>query len=89
MPILTRRLRFRRDHRWTPKHLSAYVDDELVTGARARLQRHVAECPECRGVLRSLERMLVRLGQMPSPAVSEAPDLVSSIRERLRETHRD
>lgn len=69
--------------------MSAYLDDELVTGARARLQRHVDECPECRGVLRSLARMLLRLHRVPSPAVSEAPELVSSIRARVHETPRD
>ena len=89
MPAFIRRLRFRRDHRWTPKHMSAYVDGELVAGARSRLQRHVDECPECRGVLRSLERMLLRLHRAPAPAATEAPDLVAGIRERLRETRVD
>ncbi|MDQ6776974.1 MAG: anti-sigma factor [Actinomycetota bacterium] len=86
MSILTERLRFRRDHRWTPQHVSPYLDDELARRARARLQRHVAECPECRGVLRSLERMLLRLGGVPSPAASEAPDLAERIRARLRDS---
>ena len=65
------------------------VDDELATGARARLQRHLAECPECRGVLRSLERMLVRLSGVPWPAGSEAPDLAERIRARLRDSRVD
>ncbi len=89
MPSLTDRLRFRRDHRWTPKHVSPYLDDELAIGARARLQRHVAACPECRGVLWSLERMLLRLSGMPSPAATEAPDLAERIRGRLRDSRVD
>jgi anti-sigma factor RsiW len=89
MPTLRRRLGFRRDHRWTLKHMSAYLDEDLVARGRVRLQRHLDECPECRGVLRSLERMLVRLRRAPSPAISEAPDLVSIIRKRLHEEHVD
>ncbi len=89
MATLTERLRFWRDHRWTPLHVSPYLDGELATGARARLQRHAAECPECRGVLRSLERMLLRLSGVPSPAASEAPDLAARVRARLHETHGD
>ncbi len=89
MPRLSRGLRFLRDHRWTPKHVSAYVDGELTAAARDRLQRHVNECPECRGLLHSLERMLLRLSRMPAPVVREAPDLVSSIRTRIREPRDD
>jgi anti-sigma factor RsiW len=89
MSLLTERVRFRRDHRWTPRHVSPYLDDELASGARARLQRHVAECPECRGVLRSLERMLLRLSGMPSPAANEAPDLADRIQARLRDSQVD
>ncbi len=89
MSLLTERLRFRRDHRWTPKHVSPYLDDDLATGARARLQRHVAECPECQGVLRSLERMLLRLSGVPSPAAGEAADLAEGVRVRLRDSRVD
>lgn len=89
MSTLTRRLRFQRDHRWTPQQMSPYLDDELAIGARARLQRHVAECPECQGVLRSLERMLLRLSGVPSPAASEAPDLAKRIRVRLLDSRVD
>lgn len=89
MSILIERLRFRRDHRWTPDHISPYLEGDLATRARSRLQRHVAKCPECRGLLHSLERMLLRLSGAPSPAAREAPDLAARIRSRLNDIRTD
>jgi len=54
MSSLWHELRFRRDHRWTPPHMSAYLDSDLRMQARARLEHHTAECPECRSVLGEL-----------------------------------
>ena len=85
MSAVTQGLRFRYDHRWTPGRLSPYLDEDLRSGARRRLERHVAQCPECRGMLRSLERMLLRLGQVPSPTGAEAPGLAARVRARLDE----
>jgi anti-sigma factor RsiW len=77
-------LRFARDHRWTPRHLSAYLDGELAARARARLDRHVAECSECRGVLHSLRRMLDRLQWLPPPREHAAPEQTAlAVRARL------
>jgi anti-sigma factor RsiW len=84
MTRLLQRLRFWRDHRWTPGHLSAYVDSDLVAHAAARVQRHVRECPECREALRTLERMLGRLRRLPPVADTETPDIASAVRRRLR-----
>ena len=79
------RMRFRRDHRWTPAHLSAYVEGDLVARSAMRIQRHVRECPECRGALRSLERMLGLLRAAPPVSDSEKPDIASAVRRRLRD----
>jgi len=80
------RIRFRRDHRWTPRHLSAYLDGELVERSRARIQRHVRDCPECHGTLRSLDRMLGLLQRLPPVGSTENPDIASAVRRRLHDS---
>ena len=85
MPLL-RQLRFRRDHRWTPAQLSAFLDDELGAPARRRVVRHTRDCPECRGVLRSLRRLLDALGSRPAPE-PVAERLVLRFREALAREH--
>lgn len=85
MTRLLQRMRFWRDHRWTPGHLSAYVDGDLVANAAARIQHHVRDCPECREALRTLERMLGRLRRLPPVAHAEQPDIATAVRRRLRD----
>ena len=88
MSKLLHRARFKRDHRWAPDHMSAYLDDELASRLRARLERHTGECAECRGVLHSLRRMLGRLHGLPSASAKrEAPDIAAAVRARLHEPH--
>lgn len=75
-------LRFRRDHRWTPGQLSAYLDDGLSPRARARVVRHTDECPECHGLLHGLRRLVGALGATrPTEPVAER--LVAALRESL------
>lgn len=84
MSSFLHRARFRRDHRWAPGHMSAYLDGDLASRPRLRLERHTGECAECRGVLYSLRRMLERLRGLPvNPR--EAPDIASAVRRRLRD----
>jgi anti-sigma factor RsiW len=78
-----RKLRFRRDHRWTPTQLSAYLDDELGAHARRRVVRHAADCPECGGLLDSLRRLLGALASAPPPE-PVAERLVARFRESLQ-----
>jgi anti-sigma factor RsiW len=86
MSRLTHDLRFRRDHRWTPRHMSAYLDSELPAGARVRLERHTAQCPECRSVLGDLTRMLELIQNAVSPApVAGVPAIASAVMRRLHE----
>ena len=80
-----RQMRFRRDHRWTPGHLSAYLEGDLVARSAARVRRHVRECPECRAALRSLERMLGLLRRAPPVSETERPDIAAGVRRRLRD----
>jgi anti-sigma factor RsiW len=88
MSSILHRARFMRDHRWAPGHMSGYLDGELASRARARMQRHTGECPECRGVLHSLRRLLARLrGLPPARRAGEAPDIAAAVRARLHEPH--
>jgi anti-sigma factor RsiW len=80
------RMRFRRDHRWAPHRMSAYLDGELAARGRRRLERHVRDCPECRGVLGALRRMLALLKSRPHASSAEdVPDIASAVLARLHD----
>ena len=83
MNVVWYRVRFARDHRWATGHMSDYLDDELASAGRTRMERHSDECPECRAVLRSLGRMLAILHRLPPS--NEAPDLTTAVRRQLHE----
>jgi anti-sigma factor RsiW len=83
MNPLWHELRFRRDHRWTPPHMSAYLDSDLSASARARVERHTAECRQCRGVLDDLRRMLALLHS--SPPLADVPAIAGAVLGRLHE----
>jgi predicted anti-sigma-YlaC factor YlaD len=83
MTTLPHRARVRLEHRWAPGHMSAYLDAELASRARARLRHHLEECAECRAILDSLRRMLGLLKRVPAPAFEETPDIASAVRRRL------
>jgi anti-sigma factor RsiW len=86
MTNFLRAMRFRRDHRWAPDQMSPYLDGELRSRSRSRLERHTTECPECRGVLHTLRRMLQRLQHVaPVSSYEATPDIASAVRRRLRE----
>jgi anti-sigma factor RsiW len=90
MSTVLHRARFRRDHRWTPGHMSAYVEGDLSHRARHRLQRHIQECPECRRILLGLQRMLDRMRAAPRMAAAEeTPDITSAVRRRLHERRQE
>ncbi|MHB8690013.1 MAG: anti-sigma factor family protein [Solirubrobacteraceae bacterium] len=86
MSPLRHELRFRRDHRWTPAHMSAYLDSDLSAVERARLARHTSDCPECRSVIEDLRRMIALLQSAPAPEpVADAPAIASAVLRRLHE----
>jgi anti-sigma factor RsiW len=78
---LLERRRFMREHGWTQARLSDYLDDELSTDERRRVESHVDLCPECRRVLRTLRRTLEGLMSLKvTPPHEVAPGVI----ERLR-----
>lgn len=80
------RLRFWRDHRWAPSHMSAYLDGELAQGRRARMERHTVQCHECRRLLEGLRRLLGALQRLPPPNNGiGSVELADSVRQRLSE----
>jgi anti-sigma factor RsiW len=63
--------------------LSAYLDDELDAAARERVEAHLATCPECRGTLEDLQRLVRRAGTLDDRP--PARDLWAGIAERIGE----
>jgi len=67
--------------------MSAYLDSDLSAGARARLEHHAAECPECRLVLAELRYMLVLLHrQTRSEPAADRPAIATAVLRRLHES---
>ena len=65
--------------------MSEYLDDDLGSGGRERMERHVSQCHDCRTVLGELRLMIERLGRLPSPAGGGAVRITAAVRVRLRE----
>jgi len=75
---------FRRDHRWAPRRMSDYLDGELPPAARARMERHLAECAKCRRLLAGLRRTIDGLGRLPAPRPgADAVQIADAVRARL------
>lgn len=73
--------RFMRDHRWTGERMSDYLDGELREAERARIERHVHWCPECRRALETLRRTLTALMALrATPSESIAPAVIDRLR---------
>jgi len=58
-----------REHRWTWKSLSAYMDGELPASEAARVEKHLRECRQCQQELDSLCRLTDLMRQVPTKAV--------------------
>jgi anti-sigma factor RsiW len=84
MSELLARARFRRDHRWAPRHMSDYLDGDLAAHGRRRIESHLADCRECRRLLAGLGRLLDALHRLPVPA-GDPVAIVASVRNRLQE----
>lgn len=76
--------RFMRDHMWTRKHLSEYLDEELDTRERERVERHAHMCPACHRLLATLRKTLEglhALGGQPLPAEGVADSVIARLRD--------
>jgi anti-sigma factor RsiW len=81
-----RRLRFWRDHRWAPDHMSAYLDGELPASARVRMERHVRACRQCREVVGGLTMVIDGLHRLPAPTDGGgAAHIAAAVQARLGE----
>jgi anti-sigma factor RsiW len=68
--------------------MSEYLDGDLASSGRERVERHVGECHDCRTVLGELRLMIERLGRLPSPDAGGAVRITAAVRLRLREPPR-
>ena len=71
----------RDDHEWSQRHLSHYVEGDLRTRARRRLDRHAAECPECNRGLRAIKALLSLIPGIDGRSEIRAP---GSVFDRVR-----
>ena len=82
------RARFERDHHWAPKRMSGYLDGDLAARARARarLERHLGECHDCRRLLAGLRVVVEGLHRLPAPSGgADAVQIAAAVRVRLNE----
>jgi anti-sigma factor RsiW len=73
--------RTRLDHRFARRRASDYIDGELRTRQRRRLEAHAAVCPECARMVRTLLALVRRLPALCGPG---APSVAAVVIERLR-----
>jgi hypothetical protein len=80
---LVRRMRDRRDHGWSQRHMSDYLDGDLSSRGQRRLEVHARLCPDCGRLRRTLTVLvweLRELGRRRPPGTTVAADVI----ERLR-----
>lgn len=84
MSSLLRQAGFALDHRWAPGHMSDYLDGELAPRGGARMERHIAQCEECRRVLVGLRQMLEVLPRLSGAGgMADAVEIAAAVRARL------
>ncbi|MEA3408554.1 MAG: zf-HC2 domain-containing protein [Chloroflexota bacterium] len=75
------------DHRFTQKNLSAYLDGQLTDREQERVERHLAECTDCRedlATLRSTVDLLHAMPPVPLPRSFALPASAEKERGRYR-----
>jgi anti-sigma factor RsiW len=77
---------FARDHEWAPDHMSEYLDGELATSERGRMEHHLGECRDCRRLLAGLRAIVDGLHRLPALGGGvDAVQIAASVRVRLTE----
>jgi hypothetical protein len=64
--------KFKAEHRRIREMLSLYIDGELSSGDRARVEEHLAECDDCTWELETLRQTVDLVGQLPKVPVPRA-----------------
>ncbi len=66
--------------------MSEYLDGDLASSARARMERHIGDCEECRRLLDGLRRTLDGLHRLSgSRERVDGRKLAAAVRVRLNE----
>jgi hypothetical protein len=79
---LVRHIREKRDHRWSQRHLSDYIDGVLPPRQQRRLEAHARLCPDCGPLRRSLTLLVWELRQLGR--ARPRGTVTSDVIERLR-----
>ncbi len=69
------------DHQWSQQHLSHYVEGDLPSRARRRLERHAWDCVDCGRGIRAMRALVYAVQGLDGRAVIRAP---ATIFDRLR-----
>jgi anti-sigma factor RsiW len=76
-------MRKARDHRWSQRHISDYLDGELAPRQRRRLEAHARLCPDCGRLRRSLTVLTWELRQLGRGRPADTT-VAGRVVERLR-----
>ena len=71
--LLPSPLRFRREHRWTVRHLSDHLDGDLTAEEHRRLDEHARECLGCGRALTTLAALLAALAELREDDAPRVP----------------
>lgn len=58
-------------HRSVQRRLSSYLDGDLAPRQRRRIESHLAACPDCGRVYRTLSLVVARMRLLRGPADQE------------------
>jgi hypothetical protein len=76
------KIKFKAEHRRITEMLSLYIDGELSSGDRARVEEHLAECDDCIWELETLRQTVDLMGQLPKVPVPRAFTIYETPRPR-------
>jgi len=74
--------KFKAEHRRIREMLSLYIDGELSSRDRARVEEHLAECDDCTWELETLRQTVDLVGQLPKVPVPRAFTIYETPRPR-------
>jgi anti-sigma factor RsiW len=77
---------FALDHQWAPDRMSDFLDGDLGTSERGRMEHHLGACAECRRLLAGLRAVVDGLHRLPALARdADAVQIAASVCARLTE----